>query len=145
MAKVASTSRAAFHSITGPTAESLRSVILEIIEEAGVRGCIMDEVFDKFPESYRPGGTISSRFSELEEAGHIFRNGDTRPGDSGRQQKVMRHVNYLDEVPAAKLPKARANPFLAGMVHAAKLVVAAEDLARAKSALGAEIRKVAKR
>lgn len=52
------------------------------------RGRIADELLARF--STFPYSSITARFSGLERQKMIYYMGDTRPGKSGRQQRVMR-------------------------------------------------------
>lgn len=134
---LASTSLAAYHTLDLPELE-LR--VLEIIESFGVNGCAVDEILAKHPDiDYR---TLTPRFAPLERKGMIFRAGDTRLGPSGRQQKVMRSIAFASVVPILPIEK-KKNPFLAGMMFAAKVILKASNLDEAKSALVIELRKVA--
>lgn len=136
------TSRAAY--LSAPINE-LERLVLDVITAAGVNGCISDEVRACYPSlSY---SSVTARFSALEKKGELYRAGDTRVGDSGRQQKVMRAAFHSSTVPvvippAAKV-KSKRNPFLAGMMHAARVVIAQPDLNTARAALKAELVKVA--
>ena len=138
---LSATSIAAFHSID---LTEMEEDVLTVIAGYGAHGCISDEVREAFPT--RTYSAVTARFASLEEKGAICRNGDTRRGDSGRQQQVMRDGKYgiVKVVPAAK-PR---NPFLAGMMFAAKAIVTADPSFRgsvAAIALKSEILKVARR
>lgn len=136
---LASTSLAAYHSLHSAP---IRDKITALIEASGSSGLIKDEVCELLPELAGANGTITSRFSELERGGLIFRAGDTRPGASGRAQKVMRSIRYSATTPSVPLKKPKKNPFLEGMIFAAKTIVKQSDLSNAKHVLGIEIRKV---
>lgn len=138
----AATTLASFRSLkAGP----LRAQILSLIEGYGAAGCIGDQVRAEFSSTDIKDGSLNTRFSELENAGLIFRNGDTRAGASGKQQLVMRHAKFADEELVKRPPRKSRNPFLAGMIFATKTMLKAGDFASAKAALSIEIRKAAKR
>jgi hypothetical protein len=68
--------------------QKMEQVVLEAIK-AFPNGCIADEVLDSLPQySY---STVTARFSSLLRKDHIEIIG-TRPGRSGRQQRIMRAV-----------------------------------------------------
>lgn len=68
--------------------QKMEQVVLEAIK-AFPNGCIADEVLDSLPQySY---STVTARFSSLLRKDHIEVIG-TRPGRSGRQQRIMRAV-----------------------------------------------------
>jgi len=140
---VASTSIAALRTTAiGP----IRETVLEIIESYGAAGCITDDVISHFPLSGKTNtGRITGRFSELENEGKMVRMGDTRVGVSGKRQLVMRGVMYAATLPLIPAKKKKRNPFLAGMMFAAKLVVKASDLDAARAALKTELIKAARR
>jgi len=139
----ASTSLAAYHSIS---MTELEERVLEVIEASGMDGCISDEVQACYPKlSY---SSVTARFSSLEKKGLIYRNGDTRPGVSGRQQQVMRLGKYKGMVPVVRPPKpvkVKRSGFLNGLMYAARLMLAAPDLEEAKRQMKKEILKAAKR
>lgn len=144
---VSSTSMAAYRSL-GSTAENMREAIADVIRSYGAEGCIMDEVFTHFPTLSRQYSTISGRFSELEDSGVIVRNGETRPGKSKRQQKVMRAVEFASEAPPPPPEKKPKNPFLEGMKFAARFLLEKDsDFKGTKGALALkeEIIKVARK
>lgn len=138
---LSSTSRVAYHSI--PKTD-LEEKVLAVIQACGVDGCISDDIRKCYPDlSY---SSITARFSALEAKGEIFRAGDTRPGESGRQQKVMRSKEYAPTTPTVvATKKAKKNPFLAGMMYATRIMLAEPDLAAAKEALRKELLKVARK
>lgn len=140
---ITSTSIAAFHTTAiGP----IRETVLEIIELYGADGCITDDVIAFFPKSDKTNtGRITGRFSELENEGKIIRVGDTRPGVSGKAQLVMRHAKFASVAPVIVKKRKKRNPFLAGMMFAAKVVLKEPDLETAKKALKTELIKAAKR
>lgn len=129
--------------------EKLRDQILELIEAAGAEGLIGDDVREVFADSDVKDGSINTRFSELERAGLICRNGDTRPGASGRQQLILRSARFAAPVaPSGTHPaagKRRRSAFLAGLMYAAKMAATASDLPTLKSTLKHELLKAAKR
>ena len=105
---------------------TVKSQVLTIIESAGVHGCISDEIVKYFPSSLKTG-TINTRYSELEREGLIFRAGDTRPGKSGCQQTVWRSCAWKPLVRATAAPKPKKKTgFMAGLVYAAKIAMAAD-------------------
>ena len=68
--------------------QKMEQVVLEAIK-AFPNGCIADEVLDSLPQySY---STVTARFSSLLRKDHIEIIG-TRPGRSGRKQRIMRAV-----------------------------------------------------
>lgn len=138
---IASTSRAAFATL--PMTD-LEEKVLAYIEECGSFGCISDDVRKHYPElSY---SSVTARFSALEKNGLIFRAGDTRAGESGRQQKVMRTIEWSSSTPTVvATKKAKTNPFLAGMMFATRIVLKETDLAEVKKALKRELLKAAAR
>lgn len=137
---LATTSIAAYRSLD---LTELESRVLEVIEVAGPAGVISDEIREVFGDlSY---SSVTARFSSLEEKGKIFRAGDTRPGTSGRQQKVMRAARYAAIAPTVTAKKEKRNGFLAGMMFVAKLVIASSDLNDAKQRIKSELIKAAKR
>lgn len=136
---VPSTSRAAYHSI--PTTD-LEEKVLAFIKARGSFGCISDDIRAHYSDlSY---SSVTARFSALETKGEIFRAGDTRTGESGRQQKVMRSIEWSSTTPIVlATKKAKTNPFLAGMMYATRIVLGESDLPAAKLALKKELLKVA--
>jgi hypothetical protein len=63
-------------------------IVRDVIEEYGPQGCISDEVRHALPDlAY---SSVTARFRALIDKGLISVNGETRPGASGRQQRVMR-------------------------------------------------------
>lgn len=142
---VAPTTRAAFTSIT-PALSGIRARVLEVIEAAGADGLIGDEVRARLLAAGMKDGSLNTRYSELEKAGLIFRNGDTRLAATGRQQLVMRSMRYATEVePITGKGKRRRSPFLSGLMWAAKVVLEAGEYEAAKKALRSEIVKAAAR
>ena len=135
------TSMAALHSID---MTELEQKVLETIGAAGARGCISDEVRAAYPLlSY---SSVTARFAALETKGAIYRAGDTRRGDSGRQQQVMRLASYSITVPRTKppvVPKKKRSGFLKGLMYATRIVLNEPDLHEAKKALRKEIMKAA--
>ncbi|MPQ56368.1 hypothetical protein [Duganella sp. FT27W] len=127
----------------------LEQLMLDVIEATGATGCISDEVLACYPSlSY---SSVTARFSSLEKKGVIYRSGDTRPGDSGRAQQVMRSVAHLAAIPVT-VPRVRKvagkvkrTGFMKGLIYAAELVSKAPDLATAKRQLKAALLKAAKR
>lgn len=115
------------HKTVGSVAEHVREHILAMLEVAGETGLIGDEVRAAFPDTVKDG-SINTRFSELERAGLIVRNGDTRPGASGRQQLVLRLARF--GTPSAR--KVRKTAFLAGLMYGAKLLARADSLENAR-------------
>ena len=68
--------------------QKMEQIVLEAIK-AFPDGCIADDVLDALPQySY---STVTARFSTLLRKEHIEIIG-TRPGRSGRQQRIMRAV-----------------------------------------------------
>lgn len=91
-----STSHGAARSLTGPVLrrEQARVVIgLAEIDRCGGDGATPHELamrlaYGRSPSA--PENCLASRLSELDRAGLVHRAGDTRPGGSGRQQRVAR-------------------------------------------------------
>ena len=135
MSSVASTSLTAYKSLDVTEREQ---TVLDVIEAFGQEGCIYDEVQAALP--HLPN-SVSGRFLTLERKGKIYRNGETRPGNSGNPQKVMRHIKHLGVVPMLPIVKAKRTAFQAALIYAAKLVLKADTLADAKAAIALEIRK----
>ena len=68
--------------------QKMEQIVLEAIK-GFPNGCIADEVLDALPQyAY---STVTARFSTLLRKEHIEIIG-TRPGKSGRQQRIMRAV-----------------------------------------------------
>ncbi len=68
--------------------QKMEKIVLEAIK-AFPDGCIADQVLDSLPQySY---SSVTARFSALLRKEHIEIIG-TRPGKSGRQQRIMRAV-----------------------------------------------------
>lgn len=140
MVTAAATSVAAAKSVN---MTHLEEVVLEVITKTSFDGCISDEIQGALPHlSY---SSVTARFKSLEERGEIVREGDTRPGVSGRQQYVIRATTYATGVKVAIPKKVKRSAFLAGMMFAIRTVVKASDLAAAKAALAVELRKAAMR
>jgi hypothetical protein len=53
-------------------------------------GCIQDQVLDALP--HLPYSTVTGRFRALLDKGYIQTTGETRPGRSGKQQRVLKIV-----------------------------------------------------
>lgn len=125
---VPATSLAAYHSL-GSIPSSLGDEICNLLELAGPEGLISDDIFACLSRSGRNDSSITTRYSELEDGKRIYRAGDTRPGKSGRQQQVMRHIKFLSVVPmlAPKVaPKSKVFKKGAdwGLRRAAKILMA---------------------
>lgn len=114
---------------------------LEAIATFGARGCTQDEILDRFPSFTNE--TLTPRFAPLERKGLMYRAGDTRKGKAGRQQKIMRVVEHLATVPMLPPTKKKRNPYVKGMMDAAKIIMKCTDLKAAKAALASELRRVA--
>lgn len=140
---LSSTSLAAYRSLD---LTDLESTVALLIEGFGAAGCTVDEIRKSNPDiDYQ---TLTPRFAPLEKKGVIFRAGDTRPGHSTRQQKVMRSVLFaetFEHFPLVKLATAKKNPFIEGMKFAAKTILRESDFSSAKRALRIELEKVARR
>ena len=81
---VIDTSREAYHSINEPRLEGL---VYRTIYEFGHQGCISDEVREKHPDlAY---SSITARYRKLLDRGAIIDTGRRRPGNSGRNQRVV--------------------------------------------------------
>jgi hypothetical protein len=141
----AGTTRAAFKTI-GPMATTLQEEILQLLRLAGPAGLIGDEVRGKLLSLGMKDGSLNTRYSELERKGLIFRNGETRRATSGRMQMVMRAAEFAESVPiVAAGIKPRRNPFLSGLMFAARLVAKSPDLDQARKALRVELIKAARK
>ena len=68
----------------------LEKIVYEAIKSFGERGCISDEVLDMFPKHRY--SSITARYAPLLRKGFIEATGETRKGNSGKQQKVMRAI-----------------------------------------------------
>jgi len=123
--------------------ENLREEVLELITAAGTRGVIGDEVRAHFDGRGLKDGSINTRFSELERAGLICRNGDTRAGGSGRQQLVLRDACFGTPLATSSLASMKRTGFLAGLMYAAKIVATSADLPTVKLKLKGELIKAA--
>ena len=140
----ASTSIAAFHTAA---ILPMRERVFEIIDSYGVDGCIADDVIEQFHKSETMNtSAITARFSELVRDERVIRCGDTRMGASGKQQLVMRSAAHATSFPAPKVRKVRKKTgFLAGMLYATKILIAASDLTEAKRVMKKELIKASKR
>lgn len=70
----------------------LEKLVLDVIFEFGPDGCISDQVRDKLPElTY---GSVTARYRPLINKGMVKDTGERRPGNSGRQQRVMRATDW---------------------------------------------------
>lgn len=136
---VASTSLVAYKSLD--LSELLERVYLAI-EASGTVGMTNDELVEVTGIAYR---TLTPRIAQLEALGLVYRAGDTRPGLSGRQQKITRAKSFIAAVPKLAPPKGRKNPFVEGVKFAAKIVLSQSDLTGAKKALRDELIKLAAR
>lgn len=139
---LSTTSLAAYHSLDLP---ELERKALEAVESFGPIGCTKDEILRRFPHFTHE--TLTPRFAPLERKGLVYREGDTRVGLSGRQQKVMRHITFATK-PSAPVKKPKNNPFLAGLMRAAKLVIETDPKLKGTPvalALKSEILKVARK
>lgn len=137
----ASTSRAAYLSIA-PT--DLEEKVLGVIVARGSFGATVSEIQEHLDGASQV--TVSPRIAPLEAKGLIFRAGDTRPGPSGRQQRVLRAIEWSTSTPIVMATKkAKLNPFLAGMIYATRVVLKEPDLLAAKLALKRELLKAATR
>lgn len=138
----AATTLASFKSLKH---ENLRDEVLELIQAAGERGLIGDEVRSHFEGRGFKDGSINTRFSELERLGLICRNGDTRAGASGRQQLVLR-CSTFGTTPTATSPAAhKRTGFLAGLMYTAKLATTSADMGELKLKLKGELIKAARK
>lgn len=141
----AGTTRAAFKTI-GPMVGTLQEEVLQLLRSAGSAGLIGDEVRAKLLSLGMKDGSLNTRYSELERKGLIFRNGETRRATSGRMQMVMRAAEFAEGVPiVAAGIKPRRNPFLAGLMFAARLVAKSPDLKEARNSLRVELIKAARK
>ena len=85
-----STSVKAAHAVDSPEKERWA---YEIIEAFGGPGCIQDQVGRRWialhPFIISFMNTVTARFKALAEKNLIYFTGETRPGESGKQQRVM--------------------------------------------------------
>ena len=79
------TSRDAAYSIE---TTRLEKMVLDVIRAFGPRGCIADDVRHEL--TYLSYSSVTARFSALQNKELITCGPDKRPGESGRQQRVMR-------------------------------------------------------
>jgi len=139
---MASTSLIAYKTVN---VTKLEEEVLAVIESFGASGCIYDQVQDIL--SHLPN-SVSGRFKSLERKGMIIRHSsDTRPGKTGNPQKVIRHWKFVASAPAPVAVKAPKNPFLAGMLFAAKAIIKADPSFKGTVgalALKSEIRRASK-
>jgi hypothetical protein len=125
---------------------TLQEEVLQLLRSAGSAGLIGDEVRAKLLSLGMKDGSLNTRYSELERKGLIFRNGETRRATSGRMQMVMRAAEFAEGVPiVAAGIKPRRNPFLAGLMFAARLVAKSPDLKEARNSLRVELIKAARK
>lgn len=136
---IAKTSAAAFKSF-GHASETLRGLIVDVVEAFGIEGCIMDDIQIRL--GIEQNSTISGLITPLINAGEIYRNGDTRVARSGRQQMVLRHIKYAEERPVIPRPPREYTPFEKGILYAAKLLVESPDLDTAKAKIKKEVLKI---
>jgi hypothetical protein len=68
----------------------LESIVYEAIKSFGSKGCISDEVLDLFPKHRY--SSITARYAPLLKKGFIEDTGETKKGNSGKQQRIMRAV-----------------------------------------------------
>lgn len=146
---VSPTSLAAYRALT-PGLGSIQARVLDFIEACGPDGCISEQILQDFviTKSKKDSGTVTTRVSELERKGLVFRAGDTRAASSGRQQMVVRHIKYASHpsVPAPKREKKDPlkNPFIKGFYAATKLVHGSPDYLSARVALSGELKRILK-
>lgn len=135
----------AAHTGSRALASSLREEIYQLILASNTHGMIGDEVLEQFAGRGLKNGSINTRFSELERAGLIVRDGDTRPGKSGHAQLVMRAAEFASSSPASPAGKLKRSGFLAGLMFAGKIVAESPDMAALKARLRDELVKAANR
>jgi len=83
--------------------------------------------------------SITPLFKKLKEKCLIFSFGDTRKGDSGCKQLVLRHNKYADKLNLHLTPpKKKKTQFQKGYSHAMSIVGVAVDLEDAKHLLCVE-------
>jgi len=68
----------------------LEAIVYEAIKSFGSKGCISDEVLELFPKHRY--SSITARYAPLLRKGFIEDSGETRKGNSGKQQRVMRAI-----------------------------------------------------
>ena len=74
-------------------ATALELEVLAAIASFGEAGCTSDEVRNRF-FSTRPYSSITGRYKALADRGAIGIKAETRPGTSGRKQRVMVALSY---------------------------------------------------
>ena len=82
----------------------LEPVVLEVIASFN-DGCISDEVRDEVQRLHgiTSYSSVTARYSSLEEKGKIIYTGITRPGKSGRGQRIMMAVRKKQEPEQGRL------------------------------------------
>jgi hypothetical protein len=73
-----------------PHRETLEDMVLSVIRGFGSRGCISDDVREAMArEGVTSYSSVTARFKALADAKLIYFTGETRPGNTGRPQRVM--------------------------------------------------------
>jgi hypothetical protein len=123
---------------------SMQEKVLSIVEAYGEDGCISEEVLASsvVPGTHINTGTITTRLSELERKGLIYRAGDTRNASSGRKQVVWRHIKHSASKPTLPVEKKPMNGFDKGVIYCAKMIAKASDLKEAKKMILMELEKI---
>jgi len=86
----------------GVNTSKLERMMFKAICTYGVRGCIADDLLED--HSYLPYSSVTARPSALERKNLIVRGPDTRTGEAGKQQMVMRKSPYADAILAKPPP-----------------------------------------
>jgi|TARA_R110000787_G_scaffold269501_1_gene376318 hypothetical protein len=90
MNDVIDTSKDAYDSIDQTHLESL---VYKTIFGFGKKGCISDQVREKHP--HLAYSSITARYRKLLDRNQIIDTGERRPGNSGRNQRVMVAVRRI--------------------------------------------------
>lgn len=70
----------------------LEKMVHDAIIAHGEAGCISDMLLDQF--NRYPYSSITARYAALERKGFIYRNGDKAKGRSGKNQLIMRAIEF---------------------------------------------------
>ena len=68
--------------------KSVETVVYETIKQYGNTGCISDDILNK--NSNIPYPSITARYSSMLKRNMIELTGESRPGKTGKAQRVMR-------------------------------------------------------
>ena len=73
-----------------PRKQALEDQVLRVIRSFGTEGCISDDVREAMAkEGVTSYSSVTARFKALADAKLIYFTGQTRPGNTGRPQRVM--------------------------------------------------------